>query len=142
MWFSGDGMEQFFDLDADPGEEHNLIDDAASQEQVSRWRDRLVEALADREEGFVSDGKLVQRFLGLRTTLNAVAISPDGRRVATGGSDHVVRVWDVYTSEEVLALKGHTQAVAEVKFTADGTALMSRGGTDEWKLWDARPGDR
>ncbi len=59
MWFSGNGMEQFFDVDADPHEERNLIDDPAHESDVALWRGRLVEALTDREEGFVVDGDLV-----------------------------------------------------------------------------------
>ncbi|MDO5736705.1 MAG: arylsulfatase [Propionibacteriaceae bacterium] len=59
MWFSGDGMEQFFDLDADPGEVHNLIDVAARREEIALWRGRLIDALTGREEGFVADGQLV-----------------------------------------------------------------------------------
>ena len=59
MWFSGDGMEQFFDLDADPHEERNLIDDPDRSGDVHLWRGRLIDALEGREEGFVSDGTLV-----------------------------------------------------------------------------------
>lgn len=59
MWFSGDGMEQFFDLDADPHEEHNLIADPDRATDIDLWRGRLIDALAWREEGFVADGELV-----------------------------------------------------------------------------------
>ena len=59
MWFSGDGMEQFFDLDTDPHEERNLVDVPARAKDVDMWRSRLVEALTGREEGFVADGELV-----------------------------------------------------------------------------------
>ncbi|RMB61939.1 arylsulfatase [Tessaracoccus antarcticus] len=59
MWFSGDGRQQFFDLDADPHEEHDLIDDPSRSRDVALWRGRLVEALTGREEGFVADGDLV-----------------------------------------------------------------------------------
>ncbi len=59
MWFSGNGMEQFFDLDNDPHEERNLIHVPARAEDVDLWRGRLIEALTDREEGFVVDCALV-----------------------------------------------------------------------------------
>lgn len=59
MWFSGNGMEQFFDLEMDPGEEHDLIADPEREAQVALWRNRLIDALADREEGFVQGGRLV-----------------------------------------------------------------------------------
>jgi len=56
VWFAEDGREQFFGLSADPTECHHLSADPEAVEQMTRWRDRLVEALKDRPEGF-SDGK-------------------------------------------------------------------------------------
>lgn len=59
IWFSGSGIEQFFDLDEDPQELHDLVADAARSEEVGDWRSRLVGHLTGREEGYVSDGVLV-----------------------------------------------------------------------------------
>lgn len=59
LWWSGSGVEQFFDLDVDPGEVDNLVDDPTRADEVDDWRQRLISYLADREEGFVRDGKLV-----------------------------------------------------------------------------------
>ncbi|HIT77044.1 MAG TPA: arylsulfatase [Candidatus Avipropionibacterium avicola] len=58
-WASERGEEQFFDLEADPAELTNLVDDPARADEVADWRQRLVSHLTDREEGFVSDGSLV-----------------------------------------------------------------------------------
>lgn len=58
VWFSEDGNEQLFDLTNDPNELHDLAADAASKQRVATWRERLVAALQNREEGFVKDGKL------------------------------------------------------------------------------------
>src|SRR5262245_19944491 len=52
-------------------------------------------------------------------------VSPDGQRLAAGGSDHMVRVWDAATGKELLALKGHTKEVTSVVFSADGKRLAS-----------------
>lgn len=59
VWFSGDGHEQLFDLEADPCEERDLagVDDVAGE--LARHRELLVAELTDREEGFVEDGALV-----------------------------------------------------------------------------------
>lgn len=56
-WFSKSGRELLFDLEADPGECHDL-----SRQQPGRlaaWRARLAERLRDRPEGFVAEGELV-----------------------------------------------------------------------------------
>ena len=55
IWFSH-GREQFFDLEADPGELHDLIGDACCQKQIACCRAYLAAELAGREEGY-SDGE-------------------------------------------------------------------------------------
>ena len=59
VWFSGTGHEQLFDLDEDPEERHDLASDPGYAACLRMWRERLIHELSDREEGFVSDGKLV-----------------------------------------------------------------------------------
>lgn len=59
LWASARGIEQFFDLETDPHELHDLIDDPDRAAEVEQWRQRLVGYLTDREEGFVADGALV-----------------------------------------------------------------------------------
>lgn len=52
IWRPTDGSQQLFDLERDPHEEHDLSGTAA----IESWRQRLVERLAGRPEGF-SDGR-------------------------------------------------------------------------------------
>ena len=59
VWFSGDGHEQLFDLEADPREERDLAGVAAEADVLARHRALLVTTLDGREEGFVRDGALV-----------------------------------------------------------------------------------
>jgi arylsulfatase A-like enzyme len=53
IWWSQTGHEQFFDLDADPQELHDLAPGEPSR--VAVWRSRLIAELAGREDGH-SDG--------------------------------------------------------------------------------------
>jgi len=59
IWHSNTGREQFFDLDSDPGELTNLAPEAAHQEVSGLWRNRLIEKLKGRPEGFTDGTKLI-----------------------------------------------------------------------------------
>jgi arylsulfatase A-like enzyme len=58
VWLPRLGREQFFDLEQDPGECEDLVDDPDRQTQVAQWRDYLVQALAERDCGWVREGQL------------------------------------------------------------------------------------
>lgn len=57
-WFPGRGEGQFFDLENDPKEMTNCIDDPVYADAVRLWTGRLIEELEGRPEGFVASGKL------------------------------------------------------------------------------------
>ena len=67
----------------------------------------------------------------------AVAWSPDGTRLLTGGYGGA-RVWDAATAEPLHQLTGHTGWVRAVAWSPDGTRLLTGGGDDGTvRVWDA-----
>ena len=56
IWFSKTGQEQLFDLQNDRQELFDVSKNPDGERRVARWRARLVEVLAEREEG-MSDGR-------------------------------------------------------------------------------------
>lgn len=63
--------------------------------------------------------------------------SPDGTRIATFGSDGVIRLRDAATGDEIAALHGHIRAVKAVAFSPDGTMLASASNDGTIGIWDA-----
>jgi hypothetical protein len=71
--------------------------------------------------------------------VRAVAWSPDGTRLLTGG-DGGARVWDAATAEPLHQLSGHTDWVRAVAWSPDGTRLLTGGDDGTVRVWDATSG--
>jgi glucose repression regulatory protein TUP1 len=67
--------------------------------------------------------------------VTSVALSPDGRYVAAGSLDKIVRVWDVQTGHLLERLEGHKDSVYSVAFMPDGKTIVSGSLDKTLKLW-------
>jgi WD40 repeat protein len=70
----------------------------------------------------------------------SVAVSPDGKILASGSFDHNIKLWDVSTGVELRVLTGHSFVVESVAFSPDGKTLASASWDRTAKLWDVSTG--
>ncbi|KAG9064421.1 hypothetical protein KI688_003611 [Linnemannia hyalina] len=73
--------------------------------------------------------------------VNSLAVSPDGLRIASVGTDdRVVIVWDIGTGHTDIVLRGHTEEVTAMAFSADSRWIATGGCDNTVRLWDSRSG--
>lgn len=71
--------------------------------------------------------------------VTAVNCSPNNLRIATGGSDDLVKIWDT-TGTLLQTCTGHTGDVTAVKFTKDNSKLITTSIDDRVRVWDVNTG--
>lgn len=73
-------------------------------------------------------------------SIYAVAISPDSRLLATGGSENTVKLWDAEHGRELRTLAGLGMSIHTLAFSPKGTALAAGGGGGLVVIWDVASG--
>lgn len=73
-------------------------------------------------------------------TIYHLAISPEGRTVATASRDGTAKLWNAASGELRAILKGHKGRVARLAFSRDGRTLATGSDDKTAKLWDVEAG--
>ncbi len=73
---------------------------------------------------------------GLLSSVNSIAISPDGNTLASANDDKSIIFWDLNTKQVLETLWGHSQAVKSLAFSPDGKILATASDDKTIKLWD------
>lgn len=108
---------------------------AALLEQIGRWDDvpwlgPVLPTL------MAAGGPLLRTFHGHSDWVEAVAVTPDGRRAVSASDDQTVRLWDLERGEELVTLRGHIDDVNDVALTPDGRFAISASADGTARVWD------
>lgn len=87
-------------------------------------------------------GILNGKQVGLRGPIPSIAVSPDGKHVASTSGNGDVYCWDIGQPNKPRVLKGHTDSTTAVAFSPDGQSLASGASNRDRtvKLWDLKAG--
>jgi len=117
-------------------------------DQVLRFHDSAVNAVAiidaDRQATAGEDGRIAvwrkgstvpeRIFEGHTAPIVSLAVSPDGKTLASASWDHSIRLWPL-SGGEARVLNGHSQNVNGVAFTRDGKSLVSASYDATIRIW-------
>jgi WD40 repeat protein len=70
-----------------------------------------------------------------------MALSPNGKSVASGSTDGNVKLWDVETKKVVARWTGHAKTLRSLCWSVDGERLVSGSTDGTIRVWDVESGD-
>lgn len=78
---------------------------------------------------------------GHAEVVKTVALSPNGKLLATGSRDKTIKLWDVATGFEIRTLFGSESTVNDVCFSADGKQIAGSCADNHARIWEVQTGE-
>ena len=72
--------------------------------------------------------------------VTAIALSPNGKILASGSMNGSIQLWNIATGSKIRTLQGHSDRIESVAFSPDGKTLASGSNDETIKLWNVATG--
>jgi WD40 repeat protein len=89
---------------------------------------------------FLPSGIHVRDLKGHSGAVLCVALTPNGKVLATGSADKTIKIWEIASGKVLNTMTGHTAAVSAVAWAMNGKTLASGSADATVRVWDARDG--
>ncbi|MBO1350910.1 MAG: trypsin-like peptidase domain-containing protein [Hormoscilla sp. GUM202] len=83
---------------------------------------------------------LANTLKGHSSSVTSVAISPDGKLLASGSWDKTIKIWNLGSGRLLRTLTGHSNLVISVAISPDGQLLASGSNDKTIKIWNLGSG--
>lgn len=90
----------------------------------------------DCESGEVASGQMRFELTAAPDFIFSLAFSPNGRLVAAGSQDGIIRLWRPPGGKPIHWFTGHRSQVTSLAFSADGALLVSGSYDNTALIWD------
>jgi WD40 repeat protein/tRNA A-37 threonylcarbamoyl transferase component Bud32 len=85
-------------------------------------------------------GTSLYTYRGHSNLVHVVAWSPDGSKLASGGDDRVVQVWEAFTWKHLLSYQEHTRSLRSMIWSSDGNLIASGSANQIGQVWESANG--
>ncbi|MEG4840245.1 WD40 domain-containing protein [Microcoleus sp. B9-D4] len=161
-WFSKDWAKPYIETLKEIQEQQRIVSKgemrrlALREAKARAERQRLEEAELKRRQESEAAAKRVKELAhklkhqkwrcvytvpGHSSFVNSLAISPDGKILASGSWDKTIKIWNLETTELIGTLTGHSDRVNSVAISYDGKMLVSGSSDETIKFWNLHSGD-
>jgi WD40 repeat protein len=87
-------------------------------------------------DGVNDKAVMLKQLLQVDDSVLAMAISKDGAKLAAGGTDRIVRVFDIGSGKLEHAVENHADWILGLAFTPDAKAIVTGSRDKTAKVWD------
>jgi WD40 repeat protein len=88
----------------------------------------------------VKTGRAVRPPVRVADFIEAMSLSPDGKRMAPAGRGGVIRLWDASSGREMMPPAGHVGTIEQVQIIAGGAKAITADSAGVQRLWEVATG--
>jgi len=81
-----------------------------------------------------------QKRLSLESRIYSVALSPDGKKIVTGGLSNTAKISEIDSGRILQTFEGHAASIKTVSFSPDGKKVVTASDDKTVRIWDTESG--